>query len=128
MDDELKWYVATRKDSKAHVVINGNYMEKYEREFERIREFDNADEACEAYNVRCMVDKELDAKTKKKGSIAAGKVRGDIRKGSIEDEKLRSTLKEELRIELMKEIETGKATAGPKTRARTVRSKAKDKE
>ena len=45
---DVQWYVATRKDSGAHFVLNENYIEAYENEFERIREFDTVEEATEA--------------------------------------------------------------------------------
>ena len=134
MSEDLKWYVGTRRDSKAHVMVNSNYMEAYESEFERIREFDTPEEAMEAYKVRELVDRE--ERSGYSGSkIAAAKVRGDIKKGSMEDEDLRTKLKAELRAELMAEEETGAATMGKKTTARSkktgpgrVRSAAPSKE
>ena len=40
------YYIATRKDTGAHFLFNGpEYLENYERYFERIREFDDLDEA-----------------------------------------------------------------------------------
>ena len=127
MSDDLKWYTATRRDSKAHVVINEIYMEKHEREFERIREFDTAEEAVAAYEAREMADRALLDQKGKKTRIAAAKVRGDIKKGSMEDEALRARMKEELRAELMAEMAdkpTSGAASGPKTRARTAKRKA----
>lgn len=123
MDDELKWYVATRRDSKAHCIFNENYLEEYANEFERIREYDTAEEAKEAYDARVKADSIVKSETKVKSRIASAKVRGDIKKGSMEDEALREQIKAELRIELEAELnkskDTGAATMGAKTRARS---------
>lgn len=120
------WYVATRKDSGGHHLFHGpDYLEAYEREFERIREFDDLDEAKKALAARESVEyqRKIEAqKEKVRKNIRASKVRGDIRKGSVEDEELRARIKAELMAEMAVEEETAKATksnTGPKTRARS---------
>lgn len=126
MDDELRWFVATRRDSKAHCVFNENYLNDYHREFERVREFKSAEEAVAAYEARCEADLTEVQRKSRRGKIAAAKIRGDIKEGSMEDEALRAQLKAELKAELEAELalttDDGSATTGPKTRAR---SKAK---
>lgn len=118
---DVAWYVATRKDSGAHSVRNEIYMENYEREYERIREFATVEEAVEACEIRCAADIKPDH-VKSKAKLRAGKIRGDVKKGSKEDEDLRATIKAEVAAELKAEEAvkppSSQATTGPKTQAR----------
>lgn len=118
---DVKWYVATRKGSGAHCVRNEVYMANYEREYERIREFETLEDAYEAYVARCEADVPTQVdfdKTK----LKAGHIRGDIKKGSLEDEDLRAQIKREIEAELSREIPEPKgAKMGPKTKARSTK-------
>lgn len=99
------FYVATRKDSGGHWLFNGpEYLENYENEFERIREFDTLEDAQKALKARESVEaKERDEarRAKARKNIIASKVRGDIRKGSVDDEELRAKIKAELEAEMV---------------------------
>lgn len=122
---DVKWYVATRKGSGAHSVRNENYMEAYENEYERIREFETAEEAVEACNIRQAAEG-LNAKRPESKMIKAGKLRGDIKGGSNEDEELRAKIRAEI-LEEQKSVKppSSAAKVGAKTKARTTRAKAK---
>jgi hypothetical protein len=128
-NEDVKWYVATRKDSGAHVVRNERYIEVYEREYERIREFDTIEEATEAYEIRVAADDKLKPNDDK-STIRAAKIRGDIKSGSREDEELRAKIKAEIEEEqkAAKPPSSRGAKMGPKTAAKTSASKpTKDK-
>ena len=123
-NEDVQWYVVTRKDSGAHFVLNENYVEAYEREFERVREFDTVEEAHVACAIRQAADT-TQGKHKERKMIKAGKLRGEIKKGSKEDEDLRATIRAELLAELkaVEEPKSTGATIGPKTKARTTKVK-----
>ena len=127
---DVQWYVATRKDSGAHFVLNENYIEAYENEFERIREFDTVEEATEAHKIREAADSK-DTKKAERKLIKAGKLRGEIKKGSNEDEDVRAAMRAEI-LEELKQQEAVKppssgASMGPATKKRTSRAtKAKE--
>ena len=128
-NDDVQWYVATRKDTGAHSVRNEIYMETYEREYERIREFPTVEEAIEACEIRQAADtKPHELRTK--GKLRAGKIRGDVKGGSKEDEELRAKIKAEVEEEIKTEKPPSSrgAKMGPKTSAKTATSKpTKDK-
>ena len=123
-NSDVKWYVVTRKDSGAHSVRNENYMEIYEREYERIREFDTVEEAVEACEIRQAADQRISGPKVDK-SIKAAKIRGDIKGGSVEDEKLRAQIKAEIEEEqkASKPPSSRGAKMGPKTAAKTQATK-----
>ena len=123
-NEDVKWYVATRKDSGAHTVRNENYMEIYEREYERIREFDTVEEAVEACEIRQAADEKISGPKVDK-SIKAAKIRGDIKAGSKEDEELRATIKAEIEEEqkAAKPPSSRGAKMGPKTAGKTAATK-----
>ena len=122
-NSDVKWYVATRKNSGAHTVRNEIYMAKYEREYERIREFDTAEEAHEAYKIRCAADAKTEVNWDKT-KLQAGHIRGDIKKGSLDDEDVRAQIKREIEAEITKGPgKTRGATMGPKTKARSAAAK-----
>jgi hypothetical protein len=124
-NEDVKWYVATRKDSGAHTVRNENYIANYEREYERIREFDTMEEAVLALAAREAADPKGNAHVDK-SAIKVGKLRGDIKKGSLDDEDLRATIRAEIIAEGgLEKPPSSKAQAGPKT---TKRSEVKTKE
>jgi len=127
---DVQWYVATRKDSGAHTVRNENYMEMYEREYERIREFDTVEEAVEACEIRKAADVSVGPVIGSK-SIKAAKIRGDIKSGSKEDEELRAKIIAEHEAEqakVAKPPSSRGAKMGSKTAAKTAASKpTKDK-
>lgn len=128
-NEHVLWYIGTRKDSGRHVVVNENYMERYEREFEGIREFDTVEEAREACDARIESDREFEAsKGKGKANIRAGKVRGDIKKGSKEDEILRAQIRSEIEAEMAAEKPPSSrgAKAGPRTAKRTAKANSED--
>ena len=130
-NEDVKWYVATRKDSGAHSVKNENYMDAYEREYERIREFETVEEAVEACSIRQSAYSTHTKATESK-MIKAGKLRGDIKKGSNEDEDVRAAMRAEILEELKKQEAvkppSSGATMGPATKKRTSRAKVKPKE
>lgn len=119
------WYVATRKESGGNFLFHGaDYLENYEREFERIREFDSLEEAQKALATRDAATRKARNEkmlSKVKKNIRAGKLRGDIRKGSVEDEETRAKIRAEILEELAQEDQeepTKGASVGPKTRSR----------
>lgn len=125
---EEEYYIATRKETGAHFLFHGpNYLEQYEREFERIREFADLDEAKKALAARESVEHsaKLKALKEKQGErLKVGKLRGDITKGSVEDEELRAKIRAELEEELRSQIaetnaKTSRAKVGPKTAKRS---------
>jgi hypothetical protein len=101
--EDLMWYVCTRKDSGSHYVLNENYIEKYEREFIQIREYDTIEEAVAAHKIREDGDIRIAPKSKKK--ITAGKVRGNIRRGDAPED----NAKERMRAEIMAEMDLVRA-------------------
>ena len=119
-NEDVRWYVGTRKDSGAHVVRNEIYMESYEREYERLREFDTLEEAVEACEIRKAADVQPTL-TRKQASLKAGKIRGDVKSGSREDEELRAKIKAEVEEELKvtKPPSSRGAKMGPKTTKKT---------
>ena len=123
-NEDVKWYVVTRKDTGAHSVRNENYMEIYEREYERIREFDTVEEAVEACEIRIAADEKTSAPKQDK-SIKAAKIRGDIKSGSKEDEELRAQIKAEIEEEqkAAKPPSSRGAKMGPKTASKTATTK-----
>lgn len=125
-NEDVKWYLLTRKEGGAHSVRNENYVAIYEREYERIREFDTIEEAKEALEVRIQADPKATG-AKDQGKIKAAKIRGDITKGSVEDEDTRAAVRAEIMEELKKEgalkPPSSEATVGPKTRKRTTAAK-----
>ena len=124
--DDVQWYVVTRKDTKAHFVLNEKYVAVYEQEFERIREFDTVGEATAAHAIReAADDKGTTGKDRK--LLQLGKLRGDIKKGSVEDEDVRAAIRKEI-MEEMKAADaikppSSEATVGPKSKARTKATK-----
>lgn len=83
---DVMWYVATRKDTGAHYLLNEFYIEDYEHEFIRIREFEDIEEAKAALEARKEADiREMSIETPRK-NIRVSKIRGDIRRGSVDDE------------------------------------------
>ena len=111
----MKWYVGTRKDSKANHIVNENYMERYDSEFENIREFDTAQDARVAYDARNQADREMKEEATPKTAIKVAKVRGDIRKGSVDEEQMRNRLRKEIEAEMAIKTpsEAAKATKSP---------------
>lgn len=97
-NEDVLWYVATRRDTGAHYVLSEVYIEEYEREFERIREYNTIEDAKAAYEKRL----DEDAKVKPKRTVKVSKVRGEIRKGESEQE-IMDRLREEVRMELLSE-------------------------
>ena len=121
-NEDVMWYVATRKDSGAHFLLNENYIEKYENEFERIREFDTMDDAKLAYDARENADVKMVKKEKKR--IHVSKVRGDIRKGTLEDEEIRARMKAEIEEEISLKTPSEEAkVAKPKRASRPTKEK-----
>lgn len=120
-NEDVQWYVATRKDTGAHTVRNEKYMEIYEREYERIREFDTMEEATEACKIRQAADEKIqEPKADKK--IRAAKIRGDIKSGSKEDEELRAKIiaeHEEEKAKVAKPPSSRGAKMGKATAKRT---------
>lgn len=122
-NDDVTWYVCTRKDSGGHFVLNENYVSNYENEFERIREFDSLEEANMALSARVEADVVLAPKSEKT-KLKVAKIRGDIRKGSVDDEKTRATIRAEIEAEMkaegisLKPPSSATAKVGPKTTAR----------
>jgi len=102
-NEDVQWYVGTRRDSQSHVVINENYMAAYEGEFERIREFDTIDDATKALAARIAAD-EVHEPILGKERLRSAKIRGDIRKGSVMDEEVRAQIRAELKAELEAEM------------------------
>jgi len=96
---EVAWYLATRKDCKRHMVVNENYIENYDTEFERIREYDSLEDANEALALRIEADAVSNPKAEKT-KIKVSKIRGDIRKGNLDEERLRAQIRKELELEL----------------------------
>lgn len=105
------------------------YLDVYERDFERIREFDTIEDAKKALAARDKVESdqaEIERASKKAKNLRVGKIRGDIQKGSVEDEEVRSKIRAELMAEIALEKEadaaagkgTSKAVVGPKTTKR----------
>lgn len=124
-NDDVMWYVGTRKDSGAHWILNENYMEDYQDEFERIREFDTAEEAKKAYDARKAADAALVPAKKGKEKLRVSKIRGDIRKGSLEDEALREKIKAEIKAEMAAESAPVEEAPAPKRKTSTRPTKAK---
>lgn len=125
-NEDVRWYVATRKDTGAHTVRNEKYMETYEREYERIREFDTVEEAVEARDIRQAADESI-AAPKIDKSIKAAKIRGDIKSGSREDEELRAKIIAEHKAEeakVAKPPSSRGAKMGAETAKRTAATKA----
>lgn len=112
-NEDVMWYVATRKDSGAHHLLNEYYIEEYEDEFVRIREFDTLEEAKEALDKREEADAEKVVRKRKK--IAVSKVRGDIRKGSVEDEEIHAKMQKEIMEaeETVTKVPSSKKTTRP---------------
>ena len=123
-NDDVRWYVGTRKDTGAHTVRNEIYMENYEREYERLREFDTVEEAIEACEIRQAADVKPDM-VREKGKLRAGKLRGDVKEGSKEDEELRATIKAEVEAEIKasRPPSSRGAKMGAKTAAKTQAAK-----
>lgn len=97
-NEDVAWYVATRKGSGNHLVVNENYIEDYENEFERIREYDTLADAQEALAIRQEADLENKPKSEKQ-KIKVSKIRGDIRKGNIDEDRLRAQIRKEMELE-----------------------------
>lgn len=114
-NEDVTWYVATRKGTGAHFLLNEYYIENYEQEFMRIREFDSIEEAKAALDAREEADRLKKVKELPKKKIRASKVRGDIRKGSLEEETFEQNLVE-LQEEVVAQIEAPKKTSTRTTR------------
>jgi len=133
MEQEV-YYIATRKDSGAHhLFIGPDYLERYEREFERIREFESLEDAKSALASRETTDRKAanELKRPKSKNIRAGKLRGDIRKGSLDEEDVRAKLRAEIEAELRAELEAKEVAGnsgkmGPKTSQRTANAKKEE--
>jgi len=97
-NEDVQWYLATRKDCKRHMVVNENYIDNYDTEFERIREYDSLEEANEALAFRIEADAISNPKVEK-ARIKVSKIRGDIRKGNIDEERLRAQIRKEMELE-----------------------------
>ena len=124
--EDLMWYVATRKDSKANFMFNENYLENYENEFENIREFDTPEDARAAYDAREAADREMLETTAPKTKIKAGKIRGEIRRGSLDEEEMRNRLRKEIEAEMALKTpsEAAKEAKKPPAKVSTKPSKA----
>jgi len=82
-NEDVRWYVATRKDTGAHTVRNEKYMETYEREYERIREFDTVEEAVEARDIRQAADESIAAPKIELSLLRAEELRWALRPPSV---------------------------------------------
>lgn len=126
-NEDVLWYVATRRDSGAHWILNENYMEDYQDEFERIREFEDVEDAKVALEARKAADLEMNGeKFKEKKKLRVSKIRGDVRKGSLEDEELRSKIRAELEAELKAKMETKGTVKTPSRTTKPTKAPVKD--
>lgn len=108
MEDYL-WYVVTNKDTGTHQVRNEFHVAKYENEYVKIREFDTNSEAQEALAAREANDP-IKGPRPGRENIIDGKIRGDIKKGSVADEDIRAKLKAEIMAEIAEEATKAKTT------------------